>query len=313
MAVALASPRGGRGDKYNAYRKALAIAGKDIASALSPASNSLHESALHNVRGDYKLNSMDGVNHALEQDLIRHRAKYVATPSASALPSVDSARFTVDLPTSPQHQKYCWAPKRARAADRMSRQTSAFSRQISTVLEDVDDVFETEDSPMHLEETSRRTSKASYAGIRSSMIATHAIEGLVQEQEAPISERDQAIASILTSNRMNLDSLEKTFEDLDQDKSGIISRRAVAIRLTQKLLGPNASVELQTPVFNFLKRSCIEFDKSTQTLTKERFIDFCRHAGLMIEYKTDSPQAMSPTESQTPRTPRMPASALLCS
>eukprot|EP00930_Biecheleria_cincta_P061702 TRINITY_DN47266_c0_g1_i1.p1 TRINITY_DN47266_c0_g1~~TRINITY_DN47266_c0_g1_i1.p1 ORF type:complete len:313 (+),score=59.78 TRINITY_DN47266_c0_g1_i1:84-1022(+) len=309
MAVALASPRGARGD-FNAYRKALAIAGKDIASVLEPASNSLHESALHRVQGDYKLNSFDAVNKSLEQDLIRHRAKYVATPNASALPSGASGRFNVELPTSPQHRKYCWAPKKARAAG-FSGRMSAVSGRMSTVSQDALNVLD-EDSPSYQGGASRLSSKeaSSYAGIRASLIAGSATEGMVEEKENEISEQDQAIAAILNANRMNQESLEKTFDEMDQDKSGIVSRRAMAIRLTQKLLlGANGSFELQTPIFNFLKHSCIEFDKSSQRLTKERFIDFCRHAGLMIEYKLGSPRA------ESKRTPRaqggMPTAACL--
>lgn len=301
----VSSPREGKQqDDFNAYRIALAKAGMDITNALVPATNSMHESVLHNVRGDYKLNSVDGVNKSLDKDLIRHRAKYLGTPSQS------SARFTVELPTSPQHQKYCWGSKQP-ARGTAETLLAGFSRQsFFSMSQGVDDPDSMSiDQPwFDVARGSGSKEEVSYAGIRASLFVSSAVlEGMLQQEGNPMSETDKAVARIVVQNRLKLESLDKIFQELDQNQSGLVSRRAVAIRLTQKfLLGSGEGLSLQTPVFCYLKTACSAFEKTTAPLTKEKFIEYCKFAGLMIQYEMD----MEASKPKTTRGAR--AGNLLC-
>lgn len=89
--------------------RSLALAGLQMSRrpSTSGAKPTMHESCLREAwqRREPTLPSIVAVKASLEDDAVRQAQKY-----QGAVPSCDSARFTVALPRSPQNMKFCSVP-----------------------------------------------------------------------------------------------------------------------------------------------------------------------------------------------------------
>jgi len=234
-------------------KTALALAGKDISELIKPASASPHEPAIYNENKVTNMSALQKSELSLERDKIRQSNKYMG----AAIPSMTSARFAVALPTSPQHSKYCWRSGNCNPPALALNENGG------------------SDSP------SAKASRSSVDVDRSS--PRRSAKGNSQHFA---SDRKDAMAQFISAHRLKPETMSKMFDELDVAKSGLVARRALALQLMRTIVGASGETEMESAIFQHIRLQIQEYAKTSTNLTKDEFIGFGQHSGMVLEYAT---------------------------
>ncbi|CAE7197217.1 unnamed protein product [Symbiodinium natans] len=259
MALQPRTPRRREGEILS-YRSTLAIAGlriTDMSDDVKPASTSLHESALYKHPVPVCLPALEETRQKWERDRVCQSVKY----GGSYQPSTSKARFTVDLPTGSQNRKYCFEAK-------VDPTKSVLASQIAK-------------EQQQAQEEERRMTR------RNSLMKM--MGGAVGVQDTPDpAKRYRIVEKLINRNKFQDDTLEKIWEELEQAPAAPCAR-AIALKMMQKVVAASGCPSsLEAPIFNWMRSKFKQAVKANPSLTlsKEGFLEFCKFAGLLLEYET---------------------------
>eukprot|EP00931_Biecheleriopsis_adriatica_P010150 TRINITY_DN111243_c0_g1_i1.p1 TRINITY_DN111243_c0_g1~~TRINITY_DN111243_c0_g1_i1.p1 ORF type:complete len:292 (-),score=35.54 TRINITY_DN111243_c0_g1_i1:76-951(-) len=233
---------------------------EEMAISVAPASSSPHETALHNIGKPSRMKMLDELQHSLAKDKARETTKYGGAPSVAA------ARFSVELPASPQHQKYSWwdTTRRFEAHGQHSYhpvchhhdpgQSHAASDQIASLPSDLD--------------RSPKSHDNSESG----------------GDHSPASRKP--VDLIIFTNRFKMDSILRFFEEMEP-VDGLVPRRAIVVKMMNKVVAASGAHNQEGEIFSYLKKKVFSFTRD-HSLDKDSYIECVRDCGLLLEYQVGS-------------------------
>lgn len=245
---------------------------------------------------------MKGVNlvrKALEEDMVKQSRKYGCVDPCAA-----TSRFTVDLPRSPQHQKYS---RRDRA---LLHDASALKSPVSTMSA----------GSGGLEASGASISPISFEqpdGAKQNAVRLMSADGEEEDALGELSaggdvSRTGSYNGRFFGFKFNKRTLQKWFKDIDRDGSGSITQRELIVALrarpeTLKIFQRIQGFDVKDEKEDVFERNSDELREREKakiyrikeilsdidtdgngTMEWDEFVDFFRRAGLLLEYKTQS-------------------------